>query len=275
MAYLTSEKAMKSDDSNRPPSSWPEEGLLEFIDVSLRYRPGLPLALDGLSFKIPAGKTCGVVGRTGAGKSSLAVALFRLVEVESGRILLDGVDLGTLGLCDVRGRGMAIIPQDPFLAGATIRDCLDPFGQHGDEEIMDALASVRLGNGKLLPSMKLEEGGSNFSVGECQLLNLARALLSQPKLLVLDEATASIDGETDAFIQKMLRTRFSNTTLVTIAHRINTIMDYDLLLVMDAGRAVEIGSPAKLLGIPGGVFSELVDAAGGENSKALRAMAIN
>ena len=275
MAYLPSEKAMKSDESNRPPSSWPEEGLLEFVDVSLRYRPGLPLSLDGLSFKIPAGKTCGVVGRTGAGKSSLAVALFRLVEVESGRILLDGVDLGTLGLCDVRGRGMAIIPQDPFLAGATIRDCLDPFGQHGDEEIMDALASVRLGNGKLLPSMKLEEGGSNFSVGECQLLNLARALLSQPKLLVLDEATASIDGETDAFIQKMLRTRFSNTTLVTIAHRINTIMDYDLLLVMDAGRAVEFGSPAELLGIPGGVFSELVDAAGGENSKALRAMAIN
>ncbi|KAL3764321.1 hypothetical protein ACHAW5_008918 [Stephanodiscus triporus] len=242
MAYLPSEKSMKTDDVNLPPSSWPKEGLLEFVDVSLRYRPGLPLALDKLSFKIPAGKTCGVVGRTGAGKSSLAVALFRLVEVESGQILLDGIDLGSLGLSDVRGRGMAIIPQDPFLAGATIRECLDPFGQHGDEEILDALASVRLGKDKLLLSMKLEEGGSNFSVGECQLLNLARALLSQPKLLVLDEATASIDGETDAFIQKMLRTRFSNTTLVTIAHRINTIMDYDLLLVMDSGRAVEFGS---------------------------------
>ncbi len=273
MAYLPSEKAMKTDDANRPPSSWPEKGFLEFVDVSLRYRPDLPLTLDRLSFKIPAGKTCGVVGRTGAGKSSLAVALFRLVEVESGNILLDGLDLGNLGLCDVRGRGMAIIPQDSFLAGATIRDCLDPFGQHEDEEIMDALVSVRLGDDKVRLSMKLEEGGSNFSVGECQLLNLARALLSQPKLLVLDEATASIDGETDAFIQKMLRTRFGNTTLVTIAHRINTIMDYDLILVMDAGRAVEFGPPTELLDIRGGVFSELVDATGGESSKGLRAMA--
>ena len=197
MAYLPSEKAMTTDDANRPHLSWPEKGLLEFVDVSLRYRPELPLALDRLSFKIPAGKTCCVVGRSGAGKSSLAVALFRLVEVESGMIFLDGVNLGNLGLCDVRGRGMAIIPQDSFLAGATIRDCLDPFGQHEDDEIMDALVSVRLGDDKLRLSMKLEEGGSNVSVGECQLLNLARALLSQPKLLVLDESTSSIDGDTD------------------------------------------------------------------------------
>jgi ABC-type multidrug transport system fused ATPase/permease subunit len=211
------------------------------------------------------------------GKSSITVALFRLVEIESGRILLDNVDLSTLGLNDVRGRAMAIIPQDPFLAGATLRECLDPFGKRSDKEIMDALESVRLGSSSAssdtLLSAKLEEGGSNYSVGERQLLNLARALLSQPKVLVLDEATASIDGETDAFIQRMLRTRFPNTTLVTIAHRLNTIMDYDFVLVMDKGKAAEFDSPANLLSIQGGVFSELVDATGPESSKALRDMA--
>ncbi|KAL3920251.1 MAG: hypothetical protein SGARI_006991 [Bacillariaceae sp.] len=263
MADLPSEKPFETDTQHEPPQSWPEQGVLEFDHVSLRYREGLPLALDDLSFKIPAGKTCGVVGRTGAGKSSITVALFRLVEIESGRILLDDIDLSTLGLSDVRGRGMSIIPQDPFLAGATLRECLDPFGKHSDEEIMEALESVRLGS----------SSGSNYSVGERQLLNLARALLSQPKLLVLDEATASIDGETDAFIQKMLRTRFPNTTLVTIAHRLNTIMDYDCVLVMDKGQAAEFDSPAKLLSKRKGIFSELVDATGAESSKALRELA--
>ncbi len=278
MADLPCELPMETDPRHQPPSNWPERGWLKFDNVSLRYREGLPSALNGLSFDIPAGKTCGVVGRTGAGKSSITVALFRLVEIESGQIFLDGVDLKTLGLSDVRGRGMAIIPQDPFLAGATLRECLDPFEKHSDEVIVEALKAVRLGTSssvddKTMLSTKLEEGGSNYSVGERQLLNLARALLSQPKLLVLDEATASIDGETDAFIQRMLRTRFPNTTLVTIAHRLNTIMDYDLVLVMDAGKAVEFGPPAELLEIKNGVFSELVDATGMESSKALRDIA--
>ena len=144
---------------------------------------------------------------------------------------------------------------------------------------MDALGSVRLGSSSVgadvLLSTKLEEGGSNYSVGERQLLNLARALLSQPKLLVLDEATASIDGETDAFIQKMLRSRFPETTLVTIAHRLNTIMDYDYVLVMDKGRAAEFDSPANLLSIEDGVFSELVNSTGVESAKALRELAMN
>ncbi|KAL3924691.1 MAG: hypothetical protein SGILL_000891 [Bacillariaceae sp.] len=277
MADLPSEAPFETDKDHEPPTNWPDEGFLEFDKVSLRYREGLPLALNNLTFKIPAGKTCGVVGRTGAGKSSITVALFRLVETESGRINLDNVDLSTLGLSDVRGRGMSIIPQDPFLAGATLRECLDPFGKHSDDGIMEALESVRLGSSSVdadvLLSTKLEEGGSNYSVGERQLLNLARALLSQPKLLVLDEATASIDGETDAFIQRMLRSRFPNTTLVTIAHRLNTIMDYDYVLVMDKGQAAEFDSPAKLLSIQGGVFSELVDATGAESSKALRELA--
>lgn len=278
MADLPQEKPFETAPELQPAKTWPEHGCLEFEHVSLRYREGLPLALNDLSFKIPAGKTCGVVGRTGAGKSSITVALFRLVEAESGRILLDGIDLCKLGLADVRGRGMSIIPQDPFLAGATLRGCLDPFRAHSDEEIMDALQAVRLGSSSVdantLLSTKLEEGGSNYSVGERQLLNLARALLSQPKVLVLDEATASIDGETDAFIQRMLRTRFPSTTLVTIAHRLNTIMDNDYVLVMDAGHCVEFDSPAKLLEIQGGVFAELVDSTGAESSKALRDMAI-
>ena len=278
MADLPREKPMKTAKEFAVDQEWPRTGGVSFEGVSMRYRKGLPCALNDLSFQIPAGKTCGVVGRTGAGKSSLTVALFRLVEIESGRIMFDGIDLGNLGLSDVRGRGMSIIPQDPFLTGAVLRDCLDPFNKHTDEDIIEALKAVRMGgddeyeNAKILTS-RLEEGGANYSVGERQLLNLARAFLSQPKLLVLDEATASIDGETDAFIQNMLRSRFPNTTLITIAHRLNTIMDYDLVLVMDAGRAVEFGSPKELLDNSDGIFSELLDATGTESSLFLREMA--
>jgi len=204
----------------------------------------------------------------------VTVALFRLVEIESGRIFLDGVDLGTLGLADVRGRpnGMTIIPQDPFLAGSTVRECLDPFGQSTDLEITSALETLHLRTSLGLNS-PIHEGGSNLSAGERQLLNLARALLDRPKVLVLDEATASIDGATDNLIQEMLRTRFPATTLLTVAHRLNTIMDNDLVLVMHQGRAAEFGAPCDLLEQPDGLFSGLVDATGAQNSAALRAMA--
>ena len=191
-------------------------------------------------------------------------------------IRLDGQDLSSIGLSDVRGRpnGLSIIPQDPFLAGSTLREVIDPFGYATDDDVFEALKSVRIareGDSISILDEAVEEGGSNHSVGERQLLNLARALLSKPKVLVLDEATASVDGETDAFIQKMLRTRFSDTTLLTIAHRLHTVMDYDLVLVMDAGRAVEFGSPNELLNKQG-IFCELVDSTGPEGSKALRAM---
>lgn len=212
-----------------------------------------------------------------SGKSSLTVALFRLVEIEAGTIRLDGVDLGAIGLSDVRGRpnGMAIIPQDPFLAGSTLKECLDPFRNSDDADIIEALQAVRMateGDSADVLETRVEEGGSNYSVGERQLLNLARALLSKPRLLVMDEATASIDGETDAFIQQMLRTRFPDTTQITVAHRLNTIMDFDYTLVMDSGQAAEFGPPDELLERKG-IFADLVNATGPESAKALREMA--
>ena len=275
MATLPIEKSMATSPNIVLPSSWPDHGLVEFDNVCLRYRDGLPLALNGLSFAIEPGKRCGVVGRTGAGKSTLTIALFRLAELESGRCLIDGVDLSTLGLADVRGR-LSIIPQDPFLFSGTLRECIDPFGSSQDRIILEALQAVRLAkpdSGLDFLESIVEEGGRNYSVGERQLLCLARALLAKPKVLVMDEATASVDGETDAFIQRMLRTRFKGTTLLTVAHRFNTIMDYDSILVMDKGRAAEFGSPQALLE-RNGVFAELVDSTGEESSRALREIAL-
>lgn len=277
MATLPQEAATKTDPSIGLPPSWPDKGALEFQDVSIRYRDGLPLALNGLSFRVDPGKRCGVVGRTGAGKSTLTVGLFRLVEIESGRIIIDGIDVSKIGLTDLRSR-LSIIPQDPFLFAGTMRECIDPFGLAKDEDILEVLQAVRLrgssGDPKHVLEAVIEEGGANYSVGERQLLCLARALLAKPKVLIMDEATASVDGETDAFIQRMLRTRFKDTTLLTVAHRLNTIMDYDTILVMDKGRAAEFGPPLELLE-QNGVFTELVNATGEESAAALREMVIS
>ena len=257
---------------------WPASGDLTFDNVNLRYRPGLPLSLDGLSFALKSGQRCGVVGRTGAGKSTLAAALFRLVELEKGQILFDGVDISKISLADVRGRqnGMTIIPQEPVLLPGTLKQCLDPFGDFTDDDVMEALLSVK-GASRGLGDINeiVEEGGRNFSVGERQLICLGRAMLARPRLLFLDEATASVDGETDAHIQRMLRSRFQGTTLLTIAHRLNTIMDYDVILVVDKGRAAEFGTPSELLANENGMFSQLVESTGKESSVALRSMVSN
>ena len=274
MCDLPKEKSMVTDESVSLSELWPQRGLVEFQDVKLRYREGLPLALDGLSFTAAPGERIGIVGRTGAGKSSTSVALFRLVELESGTIRVDGVDLSELGLSDVRGR-LGIIPQDPFLLSGTLRECLDPFGGSSDSQILDALKAVRLvpnNADEFALESRVEEGGANFSVGERQLLCLARAFLAKPRVLVMDEATSSVDLETDAFIQKMLRTRFTDTTLLTVAHRLNSIIDYDKILVMDSGRAVEFGSPKELLE-KGGMFADLVGSTGKESAKTLREIA--
>ena len=199
--------------------SWPSKGDLEFIDVKMRYRRSLPLSLDGLSFRVEAGEHCGVVGRTGAGKSSLISALFRLVNVESGSITIDGVDLSTVGLSDVRGpNGISIIPQDPFLFAGTLRECLDPFRLSSDDKLLDALASVRMlssigGEEDVLDS-RVEEGGANFSVGERSLLVLARAMLAKPKLLLMDEATANIVRDsTRSYFYAQISNLISRSTL--------------------------------------------------------------
>jgi ABC-type multidrug transport system fused ATPase/permease subunit len=200
-------------------------------------------------------------------------------ELASGSITLDGIDLSTLGLSDVRGRknGMSIIPQDPTLFSGSLRECLDPWNLSTDEEILEALIAVKVGNANERGVQALddcvEEGGQNYSVGERQLLCLARAVLSKPKVLVLDEATASVDADTDVFIQNMIRSRFEGTTLLTIAHRLNTVIDYDVVLVMDDGRVGEYGSPADLLKKEDGLFSALVDSTGKQSSAALRSMA--
>ena len=280
MTRLPQEKDHKTSDSIVLSASWPNKGHLSFDNVCLRYRDGLPLALNGLSFTAKTGQRVGICGRTGAGKSTIAAALFRLCELERGKITLDGQDLSALGLADVRGRknGMCIIPQDPVLFSGSLRECLDPWGMSTDDEILEAIVTVQISDAKTRGLATLEdfvdEGGRNYSVGERQLLCLARALLAKPKVLVLDEATASVDGETDAFIQKMIRERFEGTTLLTIAHRLNTIMDYDKVLVMAKGKVGEFGSPKELLENEDGLFSRLVDSTGNESSLALRQMAM-
>jgi len=223
MEMLPQEKSMVTSPQHEVDSTWPQKGVLEFSDVKMRYRPELPLALTGLTFTLEHGQRCAVVGRTGAGKSSITSALFRLVEIESGSISLDGVDLSQLGLADIRGRpgGMFILPQDPVLFSGSIRTNLDPFSTHVDEDILKSLEQVRFpgaSKDSILEDI-VEEGGGNFSAGEKQLLCLARAMLARPRLLVLDEATSSVDLATDEFVQKMLRSQFPDTTLLTIAHR--------------------------------------------------------
>lgn len=276
MTKIPQEEDKESYEPQSVDESWPATGELVFDKVSLRYRPGLPVSLDGLSFELRSGQRCGVVGRTGAGKSTLAAGLFRLVELEGGKITFDGVDISKISLDNVRGRpnGMTIIPQEPVLLPGTLKQCLDPFGEFTDEEVMDALNCVR-GASRGLRNIHevVEEGGVNFSVGERQLICLGRAMLAKPKLLFLDEATASVDGETDAHIQRMLRSRFNGTTLLTIAHRLNTIMDYDVVLVVDKGKSAEFGTPAELLSNKDSIFSQLVESTGKESSVALRSMA--
>jgi ABC-type multidrug transport system fused ATPase/permease subunit len=276
---LPQEASWETDPSINLDPIWPSNGELEFSKVSMRYRKDLPLALDSVSFKLSPGTRCGIVGRTGSGKTSLTTCLFRLVEIESGSISLDGVNLSKLGLSDVRGRpnAMRMIPQDPFLFCGSLRDCLDPFQMATDQKILEALQAVNHRGaherGKDILNDRVEEGGSNFSVGERQLLCMARAIVDEPRLLVLDEATASIDSATDAFIQKMLRSKFQETTLLTVAHRINTVADYDVILVMDDGCAVEFGPPDTLLKDPKGLFTSLVEATGTESAAELRKIA--
>ncbi|KAJ3215667.1 hypothetical protein HDU67_000135 [Dinochytrium kinnereticum] len=282
-------------DNNRPPQNWPSEGRISIKDLRLRYAPDLPEVLTGLSVEIGACEKVAVVGRTGAGKSSFALALFRMVEPSSGEILIDDVDVLRIGLEDLRSN-LTIIPQDPVLFTGTIRSNLDPFESIPDADLWVALkrahliskipsssptvSASTLKKGELKRanessdtlieeddggSVNLEteasssndvaitldtgiaEGGSNLSAGQRQLLCLARALARRSKVIVMDEATASVDTETDSRIQQTIREEFDDCTVITIAHRLKTIVDYDRVIVLDAGKVIENDSPYDLI----------------------------
>ena len=246
--------------TSQPPPDWPPRGGIQLDAVSLVYYSGGDQVLKDVSLNIQPQQRVGVVGRTGAGKSSLVAALFRMPE-PTGRIIIDGVDIQHLNIQSSR-RALAVITQDPVLFTGTLRMNLDPFEKSDDKEIWAALEEACLKAKVAGLSQKLYEEvlecGSNFSVGERQLLLcLARALLQKNKVIVLDEATANVDQETDQLIQETIREKFQECTVITIAHRLNTIMDYDKVVVLDGGKVVEDGRPRELLKVETGKFAEL------------------
>lgn len=274
---LPSEAPLHVSAEATPPSTWPDKGRLTLDGVVLRYRPELQPALRGVTVDIAPGERVGIVGRTGAGKSSIVSAVTRLVECEAGTITVDGVNLKTVGLDDVRGRAFTVVPQNPVLMSGTIRFNLDPFERSSDKEIWDALRRVRMGSVVQLVDGGLDgdvsESGEPFSVGERQLLCLARALLRRPRILILDEATASVDRDTDEVIQRTVRTAFGGATMLIVAHRLDTVADADRIVVMDEGVVKECGAPAALLSRPDSLLSRLAASTGSAGEAHIRALA--
>ncbi|KAL2268688.1 hypothetical protein VTJ83DRAFT_3534 [Remersonia thermophila] len=268
------------------PKAWPDKGEIVFDNVEMRYRAGLPLVLRGLSLHVQGGERIGIVGRTGAGKSSIMSTLFRLVELSGGHITIDGIDISTIGLHDLRSR-LAIIPQDPTLFRGTVRSNLDPFGEHTDLELWSALRQADLvstdpvpgpspsadddaaaagqshaaTNNRIHLDTPVEEDGLNFSLGQRQLMALARALVRGSRIIVCDEATSSVDMETDDKIQATMAVAFKGRTLLCIAHRLRTIIGYDRICVMDAGSIAELGTPLELWS-QGGIFRGMCERSG-------------
>uniref|UniRef100_A0A8C1IKY2 ATP-binding cassette, sub-family C (CFTR/MRP), member 3 n=1 Tax=Cyprinus carpio TaxID=7962 RepID=A0A8C1IKY2_CYPCA len=247
----------------QPPPDWPPKGDVEFVDYSVRYREGLDLVLRNISLKVKGGEKIGIVGRTGAGKSSMTLCLFRLLEAADGEIVIDEVKISEIGLHDLRSK-LTIIPQEPVLFSGTLRMNLDPFEKYSDEEVWKVLELSHLKKFVSNQTSKLElecsEGGENLSVGQRQLVCLARALLRKTRILVLDEATAAVDLETDDLIQSTIRTQFEDCTVFTIAHRLNTIMDYTRVLVLDKGQIAEFDTPTNLIAQKGIFYGMAKDA---------------
>ena len=254
------------------PDSWPQKGEIVFDEVQMRYREGLPLVLQGLNMTVAGGERIGIVGRTGAGKSSIMSTLFRLVELSGGTISIDGVNIAQVGLKDLRTR-LAIIPQDPTLFRGTIRSNLDPFNEHTDLELWSALrqsdlvdANAHLDDktthGRIHLDGVVEEEGLNFSLGQRQLMALARALVRGSQIIVCDEATSSVDMETDQKIQRTIQSGFKGKTLLCIAHRLRTIIRYDRICVMEQGRIAELDTPVRLWEEEGSIFRGMCDRSG-------------
>uniref|UniRef100_A0A3B3ZS50 Uncharacterized protein n=1 Tax=Periophthalmus magnuspinnatus TaxID=409849 RepID=A0A3B3ZS50_9GOBI len=250
-------------EDKKPPPDWPLQGNVQFKDYSVRYREGLDLVLKNLSLSVKGGEKIGIVGRTGAGKSSMTLCLFRLLEAAGGEITIDDVKIAEIGLHDLRSK-LTIIPQEPVLFSGTLRMNLDPFDKYSDEEVWKALEHAHLhkfvSNQPAQLQLECAEGGENLSVGQRQLVCLARALLRKTRILILDEATAAIDLETDDLIQSTIRTQFDECTVFTIAHRLNTIMDYTRVLVLDKGKIAEFDTPANLMSQRGIFYGMAKDA---------------
>lgn len=257
--------------------SWPSAGVVRFRNVSARYRPELPRVLQDLTIDVGAAQKIGVCGRTGSGKSTLMLLLFRILELDEGSIEIDGIDISTLGLAQLR-KAVAMLPQDPILFAGTVRENLDPFGEHNDVQLYAALEQAQLMHTFKRQNQDLEtnvgEGGGTLSVGQRQLLCFARAVLRNSKLLVMDECTANVDVETDALLQSMVRQTFAHCTIFTIAHRLATVIDYDRIAVLDNGRLVEFGQPAELLSDPTGQLTALVEQTGPTMASHLRNAAV-
>jgi len=248
---------------NRPDIAWPQNGAISIENFVMRYAPDLPAVLKNLTLKVRPREKIGIVGRTGSGKSTLALSFFRFMEASEGRIIIDDVDISKIGLHDLRSR-LTIIPQEPLLFIGTVRSNLDPFSEHTDADLWDALRRVELvgegasargggggsldgGNGEPNLDTQVADSGTNFSQGQRQLIGLARASLKRSRALIMDEATASVDFETDTRIQKTIRKDFTESTILCIAHRLRTIIDFDRILVLDHGSLAQFDHPWELI----------------------------
>jgi len=260
------------------PDKWPSQGGIVFKNLDIRYRTGLPLVLDHFNLEIKGGESIGIIGRTGSGKSTLFLALFRLIESSSNEpsIFIDGIDIKNLGLHELR-KNITIIPQDPFVIEGTIQKNIDPFDKYSEEEIMSCLDKVGilkninsnidqslissnedmtallnnddLDSKTLLENylhFRIESNGANLSAGQRQLISIARALIRRPKILLMDEATSCIDERSDTLLQKIFKEDFKTTTIITIAHRLDTLVHYDRIVVIDKGKVSKIGTPKEI-----------------------------